>query len=278
MTKKSRIDVHEVNSCYWRAVIDNPPTNMFDPLMYAELNVLAERLEKSAELRIIVFESADPDFFMNHHDVPHRLEVPEAPGAKPFFYTWPYYVEKMIHLPVLSVAKVRGRARAQGFEFALACDMRFASREKALFSLVEAAGGSIPGGGGIEWLTRLCGRSRALEIVCGAEDYDADTGELYGFVNRSLPDAELDGFVDAFARRIAGFDRNILDACKKTINARSNLPGLGDLLASNHQLYEVDYEWPHPAGAYEKMMGAGFGQKSQFELDLPYAFQKLGKE
>ena len=145
----------------------------------------------------------------------HRLEVPEVPGAQPFFYTWPYFVEKLVNVPVLSVAKVRGRARAQGFEFALACDMRFASREKALFSLVEAAGASIPGGGGIEWLTRLCGRSRTLEIVCSAEDYTADIGELYGFVNRALPDAELDSFVDAFATRIAGFDKNILAACKK---------------------------------------------------------------
>lgn len=122
---------------------------------------------------------------------------------------------------------------------------------------------------------RLCGRSRTLEIVCSAEDYDASTGELYGFVNRSLPDAELDSFVDAFATRIAGFDKNILAACKKTINARSDLPTLGELLASNHQLYEVDYAWPKPEGAFEKVMAAGLGQKGQFELDLPYAITTL---
>lgn len=278
MSSSKRLIVREVSSGYWKVMIDNPPTNMFDPLMYAELNLLADRMENSPELRIVVFESADSDFFMNHHDVAHRLEVPETPGAKPFFYTWPCYVERMIHMPVLSVAKVRGRARAQGFEFALVCDMRFASREKALFSLVEAAGGSIPGGGGIEWLTRLCGRSRALEIVCGAEDYDADTGELYGFVNRSVPDAELDSFVDNFAVRISKFNKNVLAACKKTINDRSDLPTLGELLASNHQLYEVDYEWPKPGGTFEKMMAAGFGQKSEFELNLPYAFPRLERD
>ena len=125
---------------------------------------------------------------------------------------------------------------------------------------------------------RLCGRSRALEIVCSAEDYDADTGELFGFVNRSLPDAELDAFVDAFATRIAGFDRKVLAACKKTINERADLPSLGELLASNHQLYEVDYNWPKPEGAFEQVMAAGLGQKGDFELNLPYAINTLGQK
>lgn len=275
MAAENRLTIHKKSAGYWNVVISNPPTNMFDPLMFAELNVLVEEMEKSPDLRIVVFESADPDFFMNHHDVVHRLEVPDVPGAKAFFYNWPYFEEKLVHLPVLSVAKVRGRARAQGFEFALACDIRFASRERALFSLVEAAGASIPGGGGIEWLVRLCGRSRALEIVCSAEDYDADTGELYGFVNRALPDAKLDAFVEAFATRIASFDKAILDACKKTINERAALPSLGELLASNHQLYEVDYQWPKPEGAFEKVMAAGLGQKGEFELNLPYAINDL---
>lgn len=277
MSAEKRLKFFEKANGYLVVVIDNPPTNMFDPWMFAELNMLAERMEKDSELKIVVFESADPDFFMNHHDVVHRLEVPEEPGAQSFFFHWPYFVEKLVHLPVLSVSKVRGRARAQGFEFALACDMRFASREKALFSLVEAASASIPGGGGIEWLTRLCGRARALEIVCSADDYDADTAQLYGFINRSIPDAELDKFVDDFAFRIAGFDKKIIAACKKTINEASNIPSLGELLASNHQLYEVDYNWPKPEGAFEKIMSAGLGKKGKFELDLPKEVLKLNK-
>lgn len=115
----------------------------------------------------------------------------------------------------------------------------------------------------------LCGRSRTLEIVCSAEDYDAATGELYGFVNRALPDAELDGFVEAFAARIASFDRKVLTACKKTINERACLPSLGELLASNHQLYEVDYNWPKPEGAFEKVMAAGLGQKGTLSSTFP---------
>lgn len=277
MSATKRLKFIDKTKGYLDIVIDNPPTNMFDPLMFAELNMLLEKMEKDSELKIVVFESADPDFFMNHHDVVHRLEVPEEPGAQSFFFHWPYFVEKLVHLPVLSVAKVRGRARAQGFEFALACDMRFASREKALFSLVEAASASIPGGGGIEWLTRLCGRARTMEIVCSADDYNADIGQLYGFVNRALPDAELDEFVDDFAKRIAGFDKNIIAACKKSVNGASNIPSLGELLASNHQLYEVDYNWPKPEGAFEKIMAAGLGQKCKFELDLPQEVQKLNQ-
>lgn len=107
---------------------------MFTPVMLAELNTFVQKMHVDPSIKVVVFESADPDFFMNHHDVPHRLEVPDLPGAVPFFYFWPYLVEKMIKAPVLTIAKVRGRPRAQGFEFALACDMRFASREKALFS------------------------------------------------------------------------------------------------------------------------------------------------
>lgn len=144
MALAKRLTIAERSAGFWNVVIDNPPTNMFDPLMFAELNVLMEKMEQSPDLRIVVFESADRDFFMNHQDVVHRLEVPEVPGAQPFFYMWPYFVERLVNVPVLSVAKVHGRARAQGFEFALACDMRFASREKAFFSLVEAAGAPFP--------------------------------------------------------------------------------------------------------------------------------------
>lgn len=276
--KSEQLMIREVAPGYLTVVIENPPTNMFTPVMFAELNVLAERMTEDQELKVVVFESSNPDFFMNHHDVPHRLEVPDLPGAAPFFYEWPRLVEKLAHAPVLSIAKVRGRARAQGFEFALACDMRFASKEKALFSLVEAAGESIPGGGGIEWLTRMSGRSRAIEIVCSANDYDAETAELYGFINRALPDSELNEFVDSLARRLASFNKDILGACKKTINERSNLPALGELLASNHQLFDVDYKRAHPEGMMERFIAAGFGQRGDFELDLPNRIQELFKQ
>src|SRR4029077_14972991 len=120
--------------------------------------------------------------------------------------------------PVLSIAKIRGRARGVGNEFLLACDIRFASRQKAVFGQPEVGAGLIPGGGGLEWLPRLIGRSRALEVVLGADDFDAVTAERYGMINRAIDDANLDSFVEAFVARIASFDRQALRAAKQLVN------------------------------------------------------------
>lgn len=271
---ESRLKIIEETKNYWRVVIDNPPINNFDPYMFAELNVLMSKMEKNSDLRVVVFESANEDFFMNHHDVEHRQIIPEQEGAAPFFYEWANWVERLVNLHVLSIAKVRGRARAQGFEFALACDIIFASKEKAKFALIEVGGGSIPGGGGIEWLCNLCGRARALEIVLSADDYDADTGELYGFVNRSIPDAELDEFVDKFARRLGKFPKKAFDLGKEMVNARSKLPSKADFYMSNFILNSVDSANDDIEG-YKMMKAKGLGSYSDFELNLAERIAEL---
>lgn len=137
----------------------------------------------------------------------------------------------------------------------MACDIRFASKEKAKFALIEIGGGSIPGGGGIEWLTKLCGRSRALEIVISSDDYDADTGELYGFVNRSIPDDELDNFVDKFARRISKFPKRAFNLGKEMVNARSQIPSKGDFYMSNFILDSVDSDGDPEIFEQKKKLG-----------------------
>jgi enoyl-CoA hydratase/carnithine racemase len=267
MNTANRLTVLRESQAYWRIVINNPPLNLFDPKMFAELNVLMDDIEKDADLKVVVFESGDEDFFMNHHDVENRLTVPDQPGAMPFFGNWPRFVTRLAQSSVISIAKVRGRARAQGFEFALACDMRFASRERAKFALIEVGGSSIPGGGGVEWLSALVGRSRALEIVCSAEDFDADIGERYGFVNRSIPDTELDGFVDALATRMSRFEKRALETGKKMVNGRAGVPSEGDLWTSNHILQGVDL-WPEAQNAFTKMLDAGLGKVGDFELNF----------
>jgi enoyl-CoA hydratase/carnithine racemase len=267
MTASNRLSVIQQSASYWRVVIGNPPLNLFDPKMFAELNVLMDAIEQDKDLKVVVFESADEDFFMNHHDVESRLEVPDQPGAMPFFGNWPRFVTRLAQSSVISIAKVRGRTRAQGFEFALACDMRFASRERAKFALIEVGGSSIPGGGGIEWLSALVGRSRTLEIVLSADDFDADTGERYGFVNRALPDAELDTFVDALAERMARFEKRALETGKKMVNGRAGVPSEGDLWTSNHILQGVDL-WPEAQNAFPKLLAAGFGKVGDFELNM----------
>jgi enoyl-CoA hydratase/carnithine racemase len=267
MTSDNRLTVIHESPAYWRVVIGNPPLNLFNPKMFAELNVLMDDIERDHALKVIVFESSNAEFFMNHHDVENRLDVPDQPGAMPFFGNWPKFVTRLAQSSVVSIAKVRGRARAQGFEFALACDMRFASRERAKFALIEVGGASIPGGGGIEWLSALVGRSRTLEIVCSADDFDADIGERYGFVNRALPDSDLDAYVDTLARRMARFEKRALETGKKMVNGRAGVPSEGDLWTSNHILQGVD-EWPEAKNAFTKMLAAGLGKVGDFERDF----------
>lgn len=267
MAEKQFVVTKEIPE-YWRITFKNPPLNMFDPYTFAELNVLIDEMEKDEDLKIVVFESADDFFFMDHHDMSQRTDVPDVPGARKFFYNWPIFVERLANCRVISVVKTRGRAWAQGFEFMLACDMRFASKEKAKFALIEAGGTSVPGGGGISWLSALCGRSRALEIVCSADEYSADQGELYGFVNRSIPDDQLDEFVDQFARRIAGFNKRSLMLCKQLVNARAGLPKQADLFTSNYILHGIDF-WPEAAEDGKRLAKLGEKYGPDFELNFP---------
>lgn len=267
MNTEKRLNIIHESKSYWRVVFSNPPLNLFDPSTFAELNVLMDDIEQDEDLKVVVFESGDEDFFMNHHDVENRTTVPDQPGAMPFFGNWPRFVTRLAQSSVISIAKVRGRARAQGFEFALACDMRFASKERARFALIEVGGSSIPGGGGVEWLSALVGRSRTLEIVCSSEDFDADIGERYGFVNRALPDAELDAFVDALATRMSRFEKRALETGKKMVNGRAGVPSEGDLWTSNHILQGVDL-WPEAQDAFKHMLDAGLGRVGDFELNF----------
>ncbi|MCX4431650.1 enoyl-CoA hydratase/isomerase family protein [Streptomyces mirabilis] len=267
MAVTNRLSVIRQSPFYWRVVIDNPPLNLFDPEMFAELNVLMDEIEHDTDLKIVVFESGDEDFFVNHHDLERGHGAADQPGGASFDH-WPTFVTRLAQSSVLSVAKVRGRARAQGFEFALACDMRFASRERAVFSLMEVAGSSVPGGGGVEWLAALVGRSRTLEVVLGA-----DIAERYGWINRSVPDSELDAFADAFAERVSRFEKRALELGKKLVNARAGVPSEGDLWISNHVLAGVD-AWPEAQAMLTKLNAAGFGKDKEFELNMA---ERLGR-
>ncbi|GEL90089.1 enoyl-CoA hydratase/isomerase family protein [Pediococcus parvulus] len=263
---------------YWRVIFSNPPRNQFDPWTFAELNHLMDVAEADQDLKVIVFESGNKDFFMGHHDVAKRLEVPDEPGAQPFFYKWPDFVTRLINSPIITISKVRGRAYAQGFEFALATDMIFAAKKEAKFALVEAGGGSMPGGGGIEWLTALVGRSRAIEIVLSADEYNGALGEKYGFVNRAFDDDKLDEFVDKLARRIGSFAKRSLLLGKKMINARAKMPTNGELFQANYILRTID-DWPEANAGGQEMsdLAKKYGEDA-VELTLPEMFgKKSGK-
>jgi enoyl-CoA hydratase/carnithine racemase len=263
---QNRLTIKAETSAYWRIIIENPPINLYDPEMFAELNVLMDKIEADRELKVVVFESANPDYFVAHYDLERGEVVPEQPGAAEFS-AWPKFVTRLAQSRVVSVAKLRGRARGHGSELALACDMRFASKEKAVLAQVEVGVAVVPGGGATEWLAALAGRSRALEIICGADDFDADTAEKYGWVNRSIPDVELDAFVDNFARRVASFEKRALELAKKLVNARAGVPTEADRWSSN-QAFIGTTSWPETQALIGKLYEKGLQQDGDFELRL----------
>src|SRR5712672_321311 len=211
------IRVIEETPAYWRAVFDYPPFNILDATIFEGLQDLLARMHASEQLRVVVFESAIPDFYLAHFDLTGKTgNITTAVGVSGL----PILLDTFVRLtksPVVSIAKIRGCVRGVSSEFVLACDMRFASRENTRLGQPEVGVGVNPGGGATERLPRLVGRGRALEIVLGGDDFDGDTAERYGYVNRALPAAELDGFVDAPARRIASFDKRSIAAAKRLV-------------------------------------------------------------
>src|SRR6202165_4633296 len=225
----SPLRVVEETTAYWRVVFDYPPFNVMDGSMFQSLQDLRGRVDASETLRVVVFESAIPDFYLAHFDLTGKLgNVMSGVGPSGL----PILIDTFVRItksPVVSIAKIRGCVRGASSEFVLACDMRCASRENTRLGQPEVGVGVHPGGGGTERLPHLVGRGRALEIILGANDFDGDTAERYGYVNRALPDSELDAFVDVLARRIASFERRSISAAKNLINQVS-LPSADHLL------------------------------------------------
>jgi len=155
-----RLKIEKTTPGYWKVTLNNPPINLFDPEMFAELRFLMDQIEEDKVIKVVVFDSADPNYFISHYDIARGDVVPDLPGSAPFS-EWPAFVTRLAQSRVISIAKVRGRARGHGSELALACDVRFASREKAIFAQIEVGCAVVPGGGATEWLTVLAGRSGA---------------------------------------------------------------------------------------------------------------------
>src|SRR5580692_7306517 len=205
---------------YWRVTFDLPPLNIFGPQEVPKLEAVVKSLESDDHVKVVVFESAIEGFFLTHYDFLAKPDEPTAErcgstGLRPL----PDMLARLSRAPVVSIASIRGRATGVGSELALACDIRFASREKAILSQWEVGAGLVPGGGPMARLPRLMGRGRALEVLLGSEDINGELAQAYGYVNRSFPDAELDRFVDALAARIASFDRWAIANTKRLTNA-----------------------------------------------------------
>ena len=265
--------VIEESPAYWRIVFDYPPFNIVDATLYQALQGLLARMDASPSLRVVVFESANPEFFLAHFDLTGKTgNITTAVGPSGL----PILIDTFVRItrsPVASIAKIRGCVRGVSSEFVLACDMRFASRENTLLGQPEVGVGVHPGGGGTERLPPLVGRGRALEIVLGANDFDGDTAAQYGYVNRALPDEELDGFVDALARRIATFDGRAIAAAKRLINQVS-LPSADNLLSALNS-FQTALTWPETLQRVETLLKRGLQQERNFERQWPAMLDSL---
>ena len=260
MPNSSQFNVDRTRPGQWTITFSNPPINMFVPETIDELRVLMTDIEADPSVKVVVFQSSNPEFFVAHLDVAKAAQQPDVLDR------WRDFVLRLSSAPVVSIAKVRGRTRGIGNEFVLACDMRFASRQNALFGNPEVGVGLIPGGGALEWLPRLVGRSRALEIALSADDFDADIAERYGWVNRTLDDNDLDSFVDTFVGRLASFDREVLAAAKAKIN-RFGMPAAAELKSSNDMIFSI-LTWPSAQARRAKIRDIGYGVPSDFELNF----------
>jgi enoyl-CoA hydratase/carnithine racemase len=274
-TALTQFSITEVTPGYWRVTFSNPPINLQDPDTILELQELVGLIETDNALRVVVLESADPDFFINHYDVSRAAETPVAPGPTGL----PTFIDTTTRLAttsVVTIAKIRGRNRGGGAEAALACDLRFASLENAIFGQPEVGSGMFPGGGALERLPLLVGRARALEIILGSNDFDAATAAQYGWINRALPDDELDDFVETLARRIASFDKAALAEAKRLVNRRT-LPRAEDLVETQDSFLAA-FSWPSLQERGSKLRRRAAEVGPEFELRLGHYVADLGDE
>jgi enoyl-CoA hydratase/carnithine racemase len=208
-------------------LFSNPPINLLNSTTVLEIGEIVHRLEEAQDLRVVVFASDHPDFFMARYDLSDTNPVAFAPTESGVTY----FIDSMLRMNEagpITIALIRGRVRGGGSEFALSCDMRFASIENGILGQPEVGVGIVPAGGAVERLPGLVGTARAIEIIASADDYDAVTAERYGWINRALPDIELDSHVDDLARRLATFDPQVLAATKRLVRGRASQPSAND--------------------------------------------------
>ena len=272
-TKPAQIRVARRSPAYWRVTINNPPINVMGPEMVREFQEVINALEADEHVRVVVFDSAVDDYFLNHSDFFAKLEdltsMPAGPTGLP---PWPDFLVRLTRAPFASIALIRGRATGNGSELTLACDMSFASREKAILSQWEVGVSLVAGGGPMARLPRLIGRNRALEVLLSSEDIRGDQAEAYGYVNRALPDADLDGFVEALATRIAGFDKWAIANTKRLVN--TSLPPDVEL-AAGWDACMASIGRPAAQERIKALMASGFHKPGDVENRLGYYVSKI---
>jgi enoyl-CoA hydratase/carnithine racemase len=262
-TTSALLTVTQHSAARWEVTVNAPPLNLVTPELVTDLHALVTALESDDEVKVVVFDSANDAFFLSHFDLGRAAAFPVMDDGRPM---WTDMVLRLAKASAISIASIRGRTRGGGDEFALACDLRYASRDRAVFQQPEVGVGILPGGGASERLPRLVGRDRALEVILTSDDYDADTAERYGWVTRTLPDAELDEFVDSLAQRLARFDRQALGAAKAQIGLNT-LPDDHELYAA-YDAYFASLRWPSYRHRGPRLVAQAAGHGADVELRL----------
>ncbi|CAG7603011.1 enoyl-CoA hydratase/isomerase family protein [Actinacidiphila bryophytorum] len=263
---QSQFHVEEVSPSYWKVTFTNGDINLIDVDTVEQLADLVTRIEQAPELNVVVFRSSHPDFFMAHWDVlSDRARVAAMQPGPTGLHPYGDNLVRLGRVPPVTVTCVNGRARGAGSEFVLATDIRFAGPQ-AVLGQFEVGMGSVPGGNPMGRLTRLVGKARAMEILLGADDFPADLAAAYGYVNRVLPAGELDGFVDAFARRVAGFDRVAVTEAKALVVA--SLPIPDEEPAASLAAYFRTSGRPETADRMTRLLERGLQRADGAEVDL----------
>jgi enoyl-CoA hydratase/carnithine racemase len=274
-TKTAPIRLNRLSPAHWRVIFDNPPLNLMGSEFVLQLRDIVTALESDERVKVVIFESAIDGFFLNHSDFLAKLEdltnIPQGPTG---LEAWPDILVRLTRAPVVSIALIRGRATGNGSEIALACDMSFASREKAILSQWEVGVGLVAGGGPMARLPRLIGRGRALEVLLSSDDIRGDMAEFFGYVNRSLPDAELDNFVDALANRIASFDKWAISNTKRLVNAASLPPDVE--IAAGWDACLTSIKRPAAQERINALLERGFHKPGDAEDRLGFYVGQLG--
>lgn len=251
---------------FWRVTFDNPPINVIGLEMMRDLKALLTELEHNDTVNVVLFDSADPDFYIAHYDIAVDNDAAEALPSPTGYTAWVDITVRMSKLNAVTIAAIRGIARGAGSELVLAMDIRFASLENAKLSQVEIALMAVTGGGASGRLPSLVGRGRTMEILLGGEDFDGALAERYGYVNRAIPDAQFDEFVTTFARRVSGWDHRAIVEIKAFIDKYTRLPDTEYPLHSD--AYWSAVSRPEVAGIVARLVSNGMQGRSPLEYDL----------
>lgn len=276
-SERSQIRVEKRTPAYWRVTFDNPPFNIFGPETIPQMERVVADIESDPKLRVVVFDSAVPGFFLTHYNfTPPLSESTGLPAGRTGLHPLPDMLVRISKAPVVSITLIRGRATGVGSELALASDMRFASREKAILSQWEVGAGFVPGGGPMARLPRIMGRGRALEVLLGSDDVTGDLAERYGYVNRSFDDDKLDAFVDALATRISGFDRQAIADTKRLVDFAS-LPSDPEI-GAGWDAFISSVQRPVAQKNIGRLMEMGLQTDPDIEARLGHYTQTLAQE